>query len=172
MDYQQDQPLLIRAARPDDIIQCLRIQTDALRILCTKEYSKHQIEALIARNIRHSSYGGSDDITIVAEVDRTVVGCAALMNCRISALFVHPQFARQGIGSKLLQSLEYVALQNHIPSLKVAASLTAQRFYQIHGYQFLGKSCLREKHDLHIPYVNMAKRLSQVTTPPNARRLR
>ncbi len=150
----------IRQADSDEIIQLLRIQTDALRTLCVSDYPPQQIEALIERNLRHFSLGGcQSEFILVAEVDGVIVGWSALLASRISAIYVHPQFVRQGIGSQLLQALETRALNYKFLILKVAASLTARSFYQRHGYRVIGRSYLLAGRSLRIPYLNMKKHL-------------
>jgi putative acetyltransferase len=135
--------LVIRTAEPDDLIQMLRIQIDALRSLCIHDYSPEQIEDLIQHNIHHASHGGpTQELTIVGEVDQVIVGLASLWGSAISAMYVHPQLARQGIGSQLLQALEQRAIVRHIQTLRGAASLTARPFYQANGYQVTGTSSL------------------------------
>lgn len=154
------QALSIRKAQPDDVIQFLRIQIDALRTLCSQDYTSEQIEALIERNIRHSSRGGCrGEITLVAEADGVIVGFAALLGHRISAAYVHPQFVRQGIGRRLLRALEQIAIAHNIRTLRVAASLTARPFYQTHGYQVIGESYLAAGKGLRVRYIDMKKRL-------------
>lgn len=151
---------VIRRAQPDEIIQLLRIQIDALRGLCIQDYTPEQIEALIERNIRHASLHRScDEITLVAAVDQTLVGLAALLDRRISAVYVHPQFSRQGIGTQLLKAIEAVAITRKFKNLSVAASLNARPFYQANGYRVLGESYLIADQHLPIPYVNMKKRM-------------
>ena len=152
--------LSIRKAQPDEVIQQLRIQIDALRTLCKEDYTPEQIEGLIERNIRYSSRGGCQcELTLVAEADGVVVGFAALLGRRISAIYVHPQFVRQGIGSRLLTGLERIAATQKIRTLRVAASLTAKPFYQANGYQVLGESYLGVDKGLRVRYIDMKKRL-------------
>ncbi|NJN01776.1 MAG: GNAT family N-acetyltransferase [Leptolyngbyaceae cyanobacterium RM1_1_2] len=142
------------------MIQLLRIQIDALRTLCIQDYTPEQIEALIERNIRYASRGGSQgEITLVAEVKGVIVGLAALLGRCVSAVYVHPQFVRQGIGTHLLAALEQIATTYQIKTLRVAASLTAQPFYQANDYQVLGESDLITEKGLQIRYVEMKKAL-------------
>ena len=164
MDPSPSQVLSIRKANPDDVIQQLRIQIDALRTLCRQDYTPEQIEGLIERNIRYSSRGGyQSEITLVAEADGVIVGFSALLGRRISALYVHPQFIRQGIGSRLLASLEQIAVSQNIRTIRVAASLTAYPFYQANGYQVLGESDLGVDKGLRVRYIDMKKRLLRIT---------
>jgi putative acetyltransferase len=151
---------VVRLSQSDDLIQMLRIQTDALRNLCPPYYTSEQIEALVERNIRHASLGGSQrEITLVAEVERVIIGLAALLGQRISAVYVHPQFTRQGIGTQLLKVIENVAITRQFQTLSVAASLNAQPFYQANGYRILGESYLVADQNLQIPYIKMKRNL-------------
>ena len=161
MDSSSSPVLSIRKAQPDDLIQLLRIQIDALRTLCARDYPPDHIEALIDRNIRHSSRGGYQaELTLVAEVNQDMVGLASLLGHRISAVYVHPQFAHQGIGSRLLHTLEHIAVRRNIRRLSVAASLTAQPFYLKHGYSVLGESALEADDGFRIRCINMQKSLT------------
>ncbi|MFE4105884.1 GNAT family N-acetyltransferase [Almyronema epifaneia] len=154
-------PLIsIRKAQPQDVIQLLRIQADALRTLCSQDYAPEQIEALINRNIRYASRGGSQrETTLVAEVKGMRVGLATLLGSHVSALYVHPHYARQGIGSRLLKALEKIAVNHKVKALGVAASLTARPFYQANGYQVLGTSYITTELGLRIQYIEMRKHL-------------
>lgn len=160
MDFSPAQMLSIRKAQPDDVIQQLRIQIDALRTLCRQDYTPEQIEGLIERNIRYASRGGcQSELTLVAEVDGVIVGFSALLGRRISALYVHPRYVRQGIGSRLLAALEQRAVTQNIRTLRVAASLTAHPFYQANGYQVLGESFLGVDKGLRVRYIDMKNHL-------------
>ena len=150
----------IRQAHSDDVIQLLRIQTDSLRTLCISDYSSLEIEALIERNLRHFSLGGCrDEFILVAEVDNVIVGWSALIASRISAIYVHPQFIRQGIGSQLLRAIETKAINSKFRTLEVSASFTAQSFYHSHGYQVIGRSLILARRNLPIPCLYMKKLL-------------
>lgn len=150
----------IRQAKSHDLIQILRIQTDSLRTICIDNYSPLEIEALIDRNLQHFSYGGFyREFILVAEVDNVIVGWSSLLGPRISGLYVHPQFVRQGIGTQLLQALETKAISCKHRTLKVAASLTAKTFYQNHGYQILDRAYIVTKNYLKIPYLSLEKQL-------------
>ena len=154
------QALLVRCARPDEIISILRVQIDALQFLCAKDYPPEQIEALANRNILHMSLGGDRRETLfVGDLDHAIVGVSGLLGSRISAVYVHPLYARQGIGTQLLQAIERTAIARHIKSLSVTASLTAQPFYQARGYRIVGESCIKAQSGMHIRCIEMQKQL-------------
>jgi GNAT superfamily N-acetyltransferase len=53
---------------------------------------------------------------------------------RIRAFFVHPKWARQGIGSMLLQACEEAAKTAGFTRLEMGATLTGVPFYRAKGY--------------------------------------
>ena len=160
MEKSLAQSLSIRQARPDEVLQILRIQIDALRILCVQDYSSDQIEALVDRNIQHFSRGGyRGATTFIAELEKVRVGVSSLLGNRISAVYVHPLYIRQGIGSQLLQAVEQAALSRNIKTLNITASLTACPFYQAWGYQVIDHSHLVTKDGLRIRCKEMRRHL-------------
>ncbi|MEO0376609.1 MAG: GNAT family N-acetyltransferase [Cyanobacteria bacterium P01_A01_bin.17] len=160
MDKSLAQSLLVRQARPDEILKILRVQTDALRVLCIRDYSSEQIEALVDRNIDHFSRGGyRGETTFVAELENVIIGVSSLLGNRISAVYVHPLYVRQGIGSRLLHAVEHSARSRTINTLKITASLTACPFYQAEGYQILDESHLITKDGLRVRCVEMIGQL-------------
>ncbi|MEM8604980.1 MAG: GNAT family N-acetyltransferase, partial [Cyanobacteria bacterium P01_H01_bin.121] len=78
----------------------------------------------------------------------------------VSAVYVHPYHVRHGIGSSLLQAIERLAWERGVGTIRVAASLTAQRFYQRNGYQVRTFSSLQSQDSIRIPIVNMQKCLT------------
>ena len=64
---------------------------------------------------------------------------------RIRAFFVHPAWARKGVGRLLLQECEHAAAANGFRRLELMATLTGVAFYQRQGF------FPREWHDLEFP---------------------
>lgn len=55
-------------------------------------------------------------------------------DARIRAFFVHPHFARRGLGSLLLKHCEEAAQRAGFQSFALAATLPGKRLYKVHGY--------------------------------------
>ncbi len=53
---------------------------------------------------------------------------------RIRAFFVRPGFARQGIGTLLMQHCEAAAIAAGFRSLSLGSTLPGQRLYAVHGF--------------------------------------
>jgi putative acetyltransferase len=130
--YLQD--IIIRRAHLSDRPQIVQIQQCSLQVLCQKDYSVEQIRALLkdTRDYRNWKWG---ETVFVAEYEKTIVGFAARNQNWITAVYVHPEFTRQGIGSRLLQILEDDSKACGIDALSLVASITAKPFYDFCGYK-------------------------------------
>lgn len=74
----------------------------------------------------------------VAESDGQIVGTAAIENSELCTFFVHHDFQRKGIGTRLLKAIEKNALTAGIRRIKVESSITAAAFYEKAGYRKTG----------------------------------
>ena len=64
---------------------------------------------------------------------------------RIRAFFVHPDWARKGVGRMLLRECERAAAANGFRRLELMATLTGIAFYEREGFSLL------ERHELDLP---------------------
>jgi GNAT superfamily N-acetyltransferase len=178
--------LLLRPATPADIPALELLIAESTRGLSRGDYTNEQIEAALgsamgvdSELIRDGTYFAvEDDGRIVAcggwSRRRTLFGADAgpdrvseLLDphteaARIRAFFVHPDYARRGIGSMLLTYCEAAARAQGFTAMELMATLPGRRLYQVSGY-VPGASVqhpLRE--DLTIEFVPMRKEL--VTT--------
>jgi putative acetyltransferase len=126
--------VLIRPAHPEEAQELRALLALSLRSLCSKHYTPEQIEILVQHQGQHLFHRLST--LFVAEHDEKIVGFASinLQTQFIEAVFVHPNFARQRVGSQLVIALETEARRRHCPRLMVFASLAAVSFYQSLGY--------------------------------------
>jgi len=134
--------------------------------------------------IRDGSYfvaeAGSDDSDAI--LAPSIVGCggwskrktlyggdqwtsreAALLDPRqdaakIRAFFVHPTWARRGIGSMILEACENAALAEGFTRFEMGATLTGVPFYQARGYVCLENLEVPLANGESLPIVRMEKR--------------
>ncbi|GGG90484.1 GNAT family N-acetyltransferase [Silvibacterium dinghuense] len=76
---------------------------------------------------------------------------------RIRAFFVHPDWARQGIGSLLLQYCEDAARAEGFRRFEMGATLTGVPLYRRWGYEETGRIELELGDGLTLPIVRMGK---------------
>ena len=175
MDY------TIRKASLDDREAIERLIAESARGLSQGDYSGEQIEAAIA-----TVFGVDTDLIVdgtyfVAEGSENLVGCggwskrrtlfggdqygkrdsneldAQTEPARIRAFFVHPDWARRGFGSRLLDAGEQAARAAGFTRLELGATLTGIPLYERHGFRQMERSDVPLPNGATIPIVRMSK---------------
>jgi putative acetyltransferase len=97
---------------------------------------------------------------ILAVVDGEEVGYGVLNipDGRIDAVYVHPEYSRQGIASSLVGQLESRARMHDIDELKIVSSLNAKSFYERLGYWDFGTK-IRTIDGVQVEFAIMHKQL-------------
>jgi GNAT superfamily N-acetyltransferase len=149
--------ILRKAALDDRPAISLLIELSA-RALSRQEYSQEQIEAAISSVFGVDSELIKDGTYFVAEAGGQLVGCGgwskrrtlfggdqyavresieldpATEAARIRAFFVHPEWARLGLGRAILEHCEQEARARGFRSLELMATLPGVKFYRSLGY--------------------------------------
>jgi len=81
---------------------------------------------------------------------------------KIRAFFVHPLWARRGIGGMILDACEAAALAQGFHRLEMGATLTGVPFYQSRGYVELERMDAPLGEGLTLPIVRMGKELGKL----------
>jgi len=81
----------------------------------------------------------------------------ALDAAKIRAFFVHPGWARRGVGGMILDACEEAALAAGFWRLEMGATLTGVPFYLAKGYQALESSEVPMGDGMTLPIVRMGK---------------
>ena len=76
---------------------------------------------------------------------------------KIRAFFVHPEWARQGIGSQLLIACESAALQAGFTCFELGATLTGVALYEARGYITGERIEVPLSNGEFLPVVSMSK---------------
>ncbi|BBF92429.1 GNAT family N-acetyltransferase [Blastochloris tepida] len=104
--------------------------------LAAEDYSDAQLAAWIAA-LDEADLAArlADQLALVATVGGEIAGFAALEGNRaIDMLYVHPEMARQGVATALIDALEKLAAARGAKALEVEASDTAEPFFRYRGY--------------------------------------
>lgn len=78
---------------------------------------------------------------------------------KIRAFFVHPEWARRGIGSIILDACESAAKAAGFTRLEMGATLTGVPFYRARSYKELESIQVPLKDGLSLPIIRMAKNI-------------
>jgi GNAT superfamily N-acetyltransferase len=76
---------------------------------------------------------------------------------KIRAFFVHPDWARRGIGTLILEACEKAAREAGFTRLEMGATLSGVAFYRSKGYQEIENQSVRLSNGESLPIVRMTK---------------
>ena len=80
---------------------------------------------------------------------------------KIRAFFVHPAWARRGIGGMILEACEAAAWAAGFRRLEMGATLTGVPFYRVKGYAELEATEVPLEDGLTLPIVRMGRRVGE-----------
>jgi putative acetyltransferase len=147
----------IRAACLGDAPAICAIHKRAVRLTCSRVYTRAQIRAWIGK-LRPRDFARAmalwNERMLVALRRERVVGFASVKGATLYALYVDP---RHGRGSEhlLLRAAEQFARRRGSPIVGLSATLNAVGFYLRTGYRIKGMSTVR-RSGKELPVVEMA----------------
>jgi GNAT superfamily N-acetyltransferase len=177
----------IRKAEMADIPRLREIIEASVRGLQAGDYSAVQIEGALASVYGVDSQLIADGTYFAAEIvegsgTKTIVGCGgwskrktlyggdqyagredSLLDpardaAKIRAFFVHPDWARRGIGSLILEACESAAREAGFTWLEMGAALSGVAFYRAKGYVEIENQAVPLSNGESLPIVRMSKR--------------
>ena len=79
---------------------------------------------------------------------------------KIRAFFVHPRWARRGLGTLILNACEQAAMTAGFTRLEMGATLSGVAFYEARGYAQVERLEVPLQNSVVLPIVRMAKTVS------------
>lgn len=173
----------LRLATESDIPALEQLIPLSVRSLQAEHYSPAQMEAAVGPVFGVDSQLILDGTYFVAATKDQIAGCGgwsrrqavfggdryhagadALLNpardpARIRAFFVHPNWARRGIGRAILAQCEAAILAAGFHSAELVATLTGEPLYASFNYTVIERYDVPMSNGLLLPVVRMAKRL-------------
>ena len=173
--------VVIRTAAIDDVPALRDLIDRSVRELQAGDYSPEQIAGALGTVFGVDTRLIADGTYYVAECEGRIAGCggwsmrrtlfgsdhAAVRQddlldpetdaAKIRAFFVHPDFARRGIGSRILQACEAAASQAGFTRFELGATLTGERLYRARGYTAVERIDVPLSNGENLPVILMAK---------------
>ena len=134
--------LRVRRFHVSDAEEIVELFRGTVHNVNSRDYSDEQLEVWAPAQIDVEAWRASlaKNFSVVAEIAGQIVGFADLADygC-INRLFVHKDFQRGGIASRLLITLERAARRAGLTRLVGDVSITARPFFAKHGYILLAE---------------------------------
>ena len=164
-----------------DVLQLEQLIALSARVLQADHYSQDQIEAALGPVFAVDRQLIEDGTYFIVERDRHVVGCGGWskrkslfgqISCaqqdqldprcdaaRIRAFFVHPAWARRGIGRSLMLASEAAVREAGFSSMELVATLTGEPLYASCGFRAVARFAIPIPGGLRMPVVQMVRQL-------------
>ena len=104
-------------------------------------------------SFRKTLYGGDHQLEKIAPERLDPAVDAA----KVRAIFVHPKFARMGLGSLILEAAERAATGQGFSRLEMGSTLTGVTLYRLKGYREVGRVLVPVGDGEEIEVVRMVK---------------
>jgi GNAT superfamily N-acetyltransferase len=179
----------IRRAIPADVPAIEALIGLSVRALQTQDYSRTQIEGALGTVFGVDSQLIGDGTYFVLEAvsddGKAMAGCGGWSkrktlfggdrasgredglldplrdSAKIRALFVHPDWARHGIGSKILAACENSAIEAGFKSFELGATLTGERLFRARGYGAIDRIEAPLANGVSLSVIRMSKSASK-----------
>jgi GNAT superfamily N-acetyltransferase len=174
--------LTLRLAETRDVVALEALIPLSTRALQAAYYSPAQIEGALGSVFAVDRQLIADGTYFVTAVGDAIVGCGGWSKrrtlyggdagraagtdtlldpdrdaARIRAFFVHPQWARRGIGRQLLRACEEAAAAARFARLELVATLAGEPLYAAAGYRADERFDIVLANGLNLPAVRMSK---------------
>lgn len=135
----------LRPFLPADLDPLRELFAQSIDVLTADDYSEDQRIAWAGRAADKISFGQriAGATTLVVMVNGRYAAFGSLRdNNVLDMLFVHPHFARQGIGTALADALERLAQGRGAKEISAEASDTAEPFFAGRGYMAMQRNLI------------------------------
>lgn len=178
----------IRPAKTDDISALEQLISESVRGLSAGYYTSDQIESALIHIFGIDTQLISDGTYYVAQAENQIAGCGgwskrktlyggdqtktgidSLLDpetdaARIRAFFVHPGWARRGIGKQIIEACEKAAVRAGFKVIELAATLPGEPLYRACGYEVVERFEIDLPGGVNLPLAKMSKRLISLSS--------
>jgi GNAT superfamily N-acetyltransferase len=171
----------LRLAVPEDIPVLRQLIDASVRSLQTQDYTPAQIEGALKTVFGVDSQLIADRTYMVAETELMIVGCGgwskrktlygsdhwmdredSLLDptsdaAKIRAFFIHPDWARRGVGTLILKACEDAAKAAGFTRYEMGATLTGAKLFGVKGYVSVRPISIPLPNGETLPVIHMEK---------------
>ena len=175
--------VVIRRATEADVPALHALIEASVRGLQTNDYTPAEIEGALGHALGLDSQLVQDGTYFIAEVGGEMVASGgwsyratlcgsdgmtgrepasldpAKDAAKIRAIFVHPAWARKGLGTLMLAHCEHEAQEAGFRRLEMGSTLTGAPLYRLRGYEEKERIAIQLPNGEALPIIRMAKNL-------------
>ncbi len=176
-------PVVVRLAGERDLPALRELIPASVRALSRSYYSPAQIESAIRHVFGVDTQLIADGTYFVAHEGSKIAGCGGWSRrntlfggdqmkhgpdplldpetepARIRAFFVRPEFARRGVGSRIMEACVCAARAEGFRALELAATLPGEPLYRVFGFTAVEKLDTLLPDGVRIPFIRMSRAL-------------
>lgn len=156
---------VLRSATAEDCARILECHSAALTELCRSAYADTRLAEWVA-GLTPEIYlpAIETDVFIVAEVGTEIAAFAEFdpSDGQIAAVYVHPRYFRQRLGTALYHRVEDEARKADVAELSLLSSLPAVPFYEHLGFAREAPTVMPLDGGIEIPCIPMTKTLTRL----------
>jgi GNAT superfamily N-acetyltransferase len=177
------EPWPLRLAHEADVSALEALIPLSVRALQSPYYSQAQIEAALGPVFGVDRQLIRDGTYFIAEQDGVIIGCGGWSKrralyggdssrehedelldpqrdaARVRAFFVHPDWARRGIGRSIMAACEQAIRDSGFRTVDIVATLAGEPLYAFFGYAVVERYDIAMASDMSLPVVKMNKRI-------------
>lgn len=131
--------MLIREYNVNDGAETFELFYNTVNSINSKNYNREQLGVWADKNDKKSwCEKFNSGYTYVAIIDNVIVGIGEIdKKVQISRLYVHKDFQRQGIASKILDKLEACQFEIGIDKISTSTAIDGKEFYENKGFKIV-----------------------------------
>ncbi len=164
--------LKIEKAKRKDAQVALEIRNAAIRSQCISHYSMDVIKGWTSGELSDEFMDSVEKNLYLATYDNQVVG-TGMINIetgKIDAIFVHPSHMQKGVGRKIIEFLEGMALSHGLETLTLQSTLNAARFYRACGFVGNEVDTYTTSRGVSLDCIPMIKVITQQSAPTDTQK--
>lgn len=134
----------IRRFKDGDEARLRKVFLSAVRVIASRDYTPEQIAAWAPEDAAPAAWASKMRALrpFIAEIDGEIAGYADVQpDGYIDHFFVSAGYARQGVGTQLIQRIHQQAKADGINELTANVSKTAEPFFSRFGFCVLERGC-------------------------------
>ncbi|HCI03743.1 MAG: GNAT family N-acetyltransferase [Candidatus Pacebacteria bacterium] len=136
----------IRLVRDGDYAAIARLRKQTIRNVNSKDYSEKIIQNWLSMRSAQDFRKSADECKrwVAIENEKIIGFCEHNFECEVSRIYVHKNYLRKGVGSRLLEVAEASLEKLGCKEIRIESTITAKDFYKIRGYRVTKKTTFKE----------------------------